>query len=224
MIVLFDIDGTLTTGSHCGSRSLEQAFFEAFGVERALDGISVHGNVDWVIVRQAAEACGQWPVERDAQRALVARMVARYIEIFEANVGASPYRTLPGAAESVLAARGACEWVGLATGNAERSAHGKLRSAGLGALFTGCVGGYGDEAETRAGVVELAIERARAAGGAGDALVIGDTPADVRAARAAGAKVVCVATGKYDADELATSAPDGVFADLRELVRAAPWR
>lgn len=224
MIALFDIDGTLTTGSHCGSRSLEQTFFEAFGVERALDGISVHGNVDWVIVRQAAEACGRWPAERDEQRALVRRLLARYVAVFEANVGALPYRTLPGAAESVLAARGACEVVGLATGNVERCAHGKLRSAGLGALFDGCIGGFGDEAETRAGVVRLAIERARAAGGTGDALVIGDTPADVWAAREAGAAVVCVATGKYGADELASAGPDAVFADLRELVARAPWR
>src|SRR5262249_52470325 len=46
--------------------------------------------------------------------------------------------------------------------------------------------------------------------------VIGDTPLDVRCARAIGAKVVAVATGIHSVDELAASQPDLLLADLSD--------
>ena len=47
-----------------------------------------------------------------------------------------------------------------------------------------------------------------------DVWVIGDTPLDVKCARAIGAKAVAVATGWHPADELAACAPDVLLADL----------
>jgi phosphoglycolate phosphatase-like HAD superfamily hydrolase len=49
---------------------------------------------------------------------------------------------------------------------------------------------------------------------AANAVVIGDTPADVNAARETGARVVAVATGRFDIDELDALGPDATFADL----------
>jgi phosphoglycolate phosphatase len=45
-------------------------------------------------------------------------------------------------------------------------------------------------------------------------LVIGDTPLDIRCARAVGARVLAVATGIHAAEELAPHAPDHLMADL----------
>ncbi|MFM7832200.1 MAG: HAD family hydrolase, partial [Planctomycetaceae bacterium] len=45
-------------------------------------------------------------------------------------------------------------------------------------------------------------------------VVIGDTPADVRCARAIGARAVAVATGVYSCEQLQPSDPDHLFATL----------
>jgi phosphoglycolate phosphatase-like HAD superfamily hydrolase len=135
-----------------------------------------------------------------------------------------PYRALPAAAECVRAALAACELVGIATGNVERCAHQKLDSAGLGELFAGCVGGYGDDADARDDVVRVAIARARARGArAADVLVVGDTPRDVLAGHAAGARVAGVATGRFTAADLDAAGADHVYADLAVLLEAPPW-
>lgn len=225
MIVLFDIDGTLTTGSSCGRGSLEQAFFDELAIADALRGISLHGNIDWRVVEDVAQQAGRWPGEHEARRALVTRVLSRYAAVFADRVGSMPYRSLPGARECVLDARDAGDLVGLATGNMAASAHGKLASAGLGDLFEACVGGYGDEAETRAGVVALAIERAYAqTANRGPVWLVGDTPLDVAAGHTAGAFVAGVATGAHDFEALQACGADLVFADLFALIRSPPWR
>jgi len=47
-------------------------------------------------------------------------------------------------------------------------------------------------------------------------VLVGDTPLDVAAGRAGGARAVAVATGPYGVDELAASGADTVLADLRD--------
>jgi len=46
---------------------------------------------------------------------------------------------------------------------------------------------------------------------------VGDTPRDIDAARACGARVVAVPTGRHGSDELAAHAPDALLATLWEL-------
>ncbi len=52
----------------------------------------------------------------------------------------------------------------------------------------------------------------------GDCLMVGDSPADVAAARAAGVKICVVTYGYGNPRELATANPDYWISDLRELV------
>jgi phosphoglycolate phosphatase-like HAD superfamily hydrolase len=47
-------------------------------------------------------------------------------------------------------------------------------------------------------------------------VLVGDTPLDVAAGRAGGARVVAVATGPYRADELAATEADAVLEDLAD--------
>ncbi|HEX9255464.1 MAG TPA: HAD hydrolase-like protein [Candidatus Angelobacter sp.] len=51
--------------------------------------------------------------------------------------------------------------------------------------------------------------------------VVGDTPADIQAARAVGATVIILATGIYSFAELKTSAPDACFACGTDLLALA---
>ena len=51
-------------------------------------------------------------------------------------------------------------------------------------------------------------------------VLVGDTPLDVAAGRAGGARVVAVATGPFRADELAATGADAVLEDLGDVEAA----
>ena len=55
---------------------------------------------------------------------------------------------------------------------------------------------------------------------AGEIIVVGDTPHDIRCGRAIGAKVLAVATGGAEFDELKKHSPDWCVKDLSEVSAA----
>jgi phosphoglycolate phosphatase-like HAD superfamily hydrolase len=81
-------------------------------------------------------------------------------------------------------------------------------------------GAYGEDHEARAELVPVARDAARRTYGLdfpGPATVlIGDTPLDVEAALASGARAVGVATGGYSAGQLASAGADVVLPDLTD--------
>jgi phosphoglycolate phosphatase-like HAD superfamily hydrolase len=98
-------------------------------------------------------------------------------------------------------------------------AQAKLSYFGLWEHFA--FGGFGDEHHDRDLVAADAL-RAAAEFIRRDpdrVWVIGDTPLDVRCARAIGAKAVAVATGYHDAMELAAARPDVLLPDLSNHTR-----
>jgi phosphoglycolate phosphatase-like HAD superfamily hydrolase len=75
-------------------------------------------------------------------------------------------------------------------------------------------------ARTRTGLARLAIRQARREGWiARDAPVslVGDSPADVKAAHGSKARAIAVATGLTPAADLAATGPDFLLRNLREL-------
>jgi phosphoglycolate phosphatase len=100
-------------------------------------------------------------------------------------------------------------------------------AAGLGEHLDLEVGAYGDVHEVRAELVPVARQAARAAYGADfggrSTVLVGDTPLDVPAALATGARAVGVATGSFSAADLATAGAHVVLPDLTDaaLVLAA---
>jgi phosphoglycolate phosphatase-like HAD superfamily hydrolase len=108
------------------------------------------------------------------------------------------------------------------TGNLRPLAEVKLGALGLDEYLDLDVGAYGDTHEVRAELVWVARDRAGAAYHArfdGPATVlIGDTPLDVQAARATGARAVAVATGGTSAAELAAAGAHAVLPDLTDTV------
>jgi phosphoglycolate phosphatase-like HAD superfamily hydrolase len=109
------------------------------------------------------------------------------------------------------------------TGNIRPLAELKLGLAGLGDHLDLDVGAYGDVHEVRAELVEVARRAARQAYGTdfsgSSTVLIGDTPLDVEAALAAGARVVAVATGSYPAADLAAAGADVILPDLTDTAR-----
>jgi phosphoglycolate phosphatase-like HAD superfamily hydrolase len=109
------------------------------------------------------------------------------------------------------------------TGNIRSMAEVKLAALGLRDGLDLCIGAYGDDHEDRAELVHVARRRAAAVHGrALDAfsgpstVIIGDTPLDVQAALATGARAVGVATGQYSAGELALAGAHVVLPDLTD--------
>jgi phosphoglycolate phosphatase len=106
----------------------------------------------------------------------------------------------------------------LLTGNIRPLAEVKLHPLGLTEHLDLDAGAYGDAHEVRAELVHLARSNAaRQYGGdfGGQATVlVGDTPLDVAAALATGARAVGVATGGFSGPELAASGAHAVLPDL----------
>ncbi len=218
-LLLFDVDGTLLLSGGAGKRALNRAFADLFAVADAFDGIPVAGRTDTLIFR---DALAQSAVAADAA-ARTAFYTRYYACLAEEIQRPGPRKgLLPGvgrllerlADESHLAS-------GLLTGNFARAARIKLEHFGLWRYFR--CGAYGDDAPERDDLVPIAIARARRAGvrvdAACDAVVIGDTPLDVRCATAGGARSIAVATGGYDEAALRASGADAVLPDLEDADR-----
>jgi phosphoglycolate phosphatase-like HAD superfamily hydrolase len=109
----------------------------------------------------------------------------------------------------------------LLTGNYGPSARLKLEPLGLWDYFQ--CGAFGDDAPDRNGLVPIAIARAQACGHASVdtrwAVVIGDTPHDVRCAAAHGVRSLGVATGGCAIDVLRDAGADAVLPDLSDTPR-----
>ena len=216
-VLLFDVDGTLVHAAGAGRRSLERVLAREFGqVGHAVAGLRLDGMTDRLIVREVLVMLGH-PFED----ALCDRILEDYVLALREEIQGPGFRVLPGVAEllSGLAAGGAA--LGLCTGNVAEGARLKLARGEIDGFFDwgpDAIAGFAHDGEARELLVRAALDRGTRRLGAplepGDALVVGDTPRDVSAARAHGVPVVAVATGRYGLEELRRAGADGVLASL----------
>jgi phosphoglycolate phosphatase len=129
----------------------------------------------------------------------------------------------PGVPEVLEALHGRDDVIqSLLTGNIRANAVVKVSAFGLDRWLDFEVGAYGsDPHEERSDLVAVARERAAARYREPTAAVlVGDTPLDVRAAREAGARAVAVATGFAEPEALRASGPDAYLEDLSDTAAA----
>lgn len=211
-ICLFDIDGTLIASGGAGKAALEAALAESFGVPHILDKLELSGRTDRAIIADLfrLHVIDDTPENHERLRDAYLRHLPRFL---------SAGRVLPGIADLLahLAERTDMA-VGLLTGNVRAGAKAKLGFFGLYDYFA--FGGYGDRHLDRDDVAREAwAEVRRRFNGTIQAeriWVIGDTPLDIRCARAIGARAVAVATGWHSLAELAEHQPDLLLADLSD--------
>ena len=223
MLYLFDIDGTLMRAAGAGMRALRRAFARRHGVEDGTAGIHPDGKTDPLIVTEMFRV----HLGREPASAEIPALLAEYEGLLPGELRATPAAgVLPGVRELLAELEGRGEPLGLCTGNSETGARIKLEHVGLWRWFR--FGGFGSDDIDRARIVRLAIARARAACGrdfaADEVLVIGDTPLDIAAARAAGVRAAAVATGPHSRAALAGHHPDRLFDTLAEMVATLPPR
>jgi phosphoglycolate phosphatase-like HAD superfamily hydrolase len=108
-------------------------------------------------------------------------------------------------------------FVVLYTGDSPGIVERVLKATGLGKYFKFCV--YGTEAETRVGMVKLAVKKAESIAGkkfsGKDIVIIGDSIRDVETGKQLQATTIAVATGFHSEGQLSASGPDYLFKNLK---------
>ena len=208
-LFLFDLDGTLVRG---GDREHWDAFNHAleavYGVPATLDGVPLGGYLDRQITRAALAPFGLDDAEVTAGLdSVMELMAAKYGELIGPTP--APERLLPGADTCVQACIAAGHLAAVATGSSRGVARQKLAQIGLADLAHGA---YGDEVDERPELYSIA--EARTTDPYDCVVVVGDTPRDIAAARAADHAVIAVASGRWSEAELAEHGPDLLLPDL----------
>ena len=216
-VLLFDVDGTLIHAAGAGRRSLERVLAGQFGpVEHALSGMRLDGMTDRLIVREVLVALG-----RSFDDALCDRILEEYVRALREEIQGPGFRVLPGVAGLLAELAAGDATLGLCTGNVTEGARLKLARGSIDHFFEWgpeAIAGFAHDGEARELLVRAALDRGTSRLGRAlepaDALIVGDTPRDVSAARAHGVPVLGVATGRYGTDELRSAGADGVLPTL----------
>jgi phosphoglycolate phosphatase len=213
LLVLWDIDGTLVDSAGHGRFAFEDAFRTVVG--RDPEWVDYAGRTDHQIaLSMLNDSAEHLPAVLEQ---LVAKLAVRKRAI------AADGRVYPGVPETLAALHEADGVINsLLTGNLEANAAVKVGAFGLERWLDFEAGAYGsDPHERRSDLVAIARERAAARyGQTTGAVLVGDTPLDVLAAREAGARAVAVATGFADLDSLRASEPDALLQDLSDTEAA----
>jgi phosphoglycolate phosphatase-like HAD superfamily hydrolase len=213
LLVLWDVDGTLVRTAGHGRYAFEEAFETVVG--RTPEPVEYAGRTDKQIALMmlAGEDEHLGRVLEELEGALELRKEAMRDEGY----------AYPGVAEVLEALHGRDDVIqSLLTGNIKANAIVKVSAFGLERWLDLEVGAYGsDPHEERSDLV--AVARRRAADKYSDptgAVLVGDTPLDVRAAHDAGARAVAVATGFADPETLRASRPDAYLEDFSDTAAA----
>jgi phosphoglycolate phosphatase-like HAD superfamily hydrolase len=213
-VVLFDVDETLVHTGGSGARSWNAAFEQLYGVPADIGQHTSAGETD----PQVAGETFRGVLGRDPSRDELDKLYARYLLHLAEDIWTSEqYRVLPGVEPLLLRLGAAGVMLGLVSGAMEGAARTKLMPANLNRFFL--FGAYGSDSPNRAELTTLAIEKAGRLHGDLDparVFVVGDTPRDIDAAKAAGAVSVGVATGHYSVDELLAAGGTHVLGSLED--------
>jgi phosphoglycolate phosphatase-like HAD superfamily hydrolase len=218
-LLLWDVDGTLLQAGELGAAVFDVALELATG-QRPTGRVRMSGKTDPEIV-------GEYLAAMDIDEPDLVAHVLRHSEELLAEAAAAGQLTAGG-----HACPGIADVLGrlaedprvistLLTGNIEPNAVVKVAAFGLDRWLDLTIGAYGSDATDRNLLVPVALRRLSTRHGIdlapGDAWVIGDTPRDLACARAAGARCLLVATGRYRLDELTGLDADAVLEDLCDV-------
>ncbi len=212
LVALFDIDGTLIDAGGAGRRAIEAAMEDVVGPDHGLGEVRFGGMTDPAIVLEGLRATG-----KPADHAIVARVLDAYLQRLPDELRRAPPRILPGVGDVLdWLATLADVAIGLGTGNLQAGAEAKLTPVDLWRRFD--FGGFGSDHADRATLIGIGADRGAARLGRDRAecrvVVIGDTPRDIAAAQAIGARSLGVGTAWHPAAELRAAGATWAVDDL----------
>lgn len=213
--VLFDIDETLVHTGGAGARSWAWAFEQLYGVAADIGAHTSAGETDPQVGRGTFRAV----LHREPSHDELARLYAKYLWHLSEDIWASTaYRVLNGAPELLTRLTDAGVILGVVSGAMEGAARTKLEPGKLNRYFL--FGSYGSDSPDRIELTRLGIAKAARLHGRElspqQVSVVGDTPLDIAAGRAAQATTIGVASGHYHADELHAAQADHVLQSLAD--------
>ena len=213
-VILFDIDGTLIS-SHMSELDERKRYLDAFrevtGMELRVDPSRFAGMVDPQICKiiLAENGIGSALVESYLPKVL-SKMAAAYRDMpkqLELNRGVRALLELLSRSTNYV--------LGILTGNLSVIASEKLIATGIRPYFKEAF--YADNYDDRNRLVQDAVTICLSKYSllnTRDVIIIGDTPLDVKAARAANATAIAVASGVYSMDALSQT---GATITVRDL-------
>ena len=214
-LVLFDIDGTLLDVHGAGRQAFVNCLASVYGWKDSLEYIRFDGSTDLDILRKVLARHGVVPNRNDEEKFF------RQLPLeLDQTLQRSETTLHPGVRE-ILQVLGQRPQVltGLVTGNIESCARLKLEKFGLHGHFL--LGAFGHEHADRGQIAGLALVRARQQLKAGQQIkhrfLIGDTPSDIMAAAAIGARSIAVATGRHNRASLDDAGADHVLESLGDV-------
>ena len=213
--VVFDLDGTLVDSAQDIARAIN-AGFEVMGTP-PFTPHDVHrlvGEGAIVAINRAAAEAGVSLTEE--KRALVMeRFFAKYREVSAEGNG-----LYPGAKELLRGLRERGIKTALCTNKAEPVAHIAVKALGIADLLDVVVGARDDRPRKPfPDMVRACIDPVGVS--VRDAVMIGDSKADLGAARAAGVPIILTSFG-YSTIPLADLKPDAIIGHLDDVMRALP--
>ena len=219
LVWLFDIDGTLLVTEGAAREAFVVAARDCLGIEDELRDVAFAGRTDPLILGDITHKHDR-PLTDGETRRFWTHAVSAMERLLVPGRG----RVLSGAIALLEAIAGEGDWTSaLLTGNAAAMAEAKLEHFGLAGRFA--FGAFGDEAEDRDALARIAVARAHVRYGVSPSqcIVVGDTEHDIGCARAAGARVIAVATGIRSRHELEPLGPDLLLDRLDDLDQILRW-
>ena len=220
-MVLWDVDGTLVRAGGVASEVFAMAVEHAVGRHPGEHGVHMGGKTDPQIALEILAGMGLEAGQDEHHLPVV-------VERLEAELAGAVElirrkgRVLPGVEEVLGALHHDADVVQtVLTGNTATNAATKLAVFELDRWLDLEIGAYGSDDPDRNALVPVAIRRASELRGVelapADVWVVGDTPNDLRCARAGGARCALVGTGNVAVGELAALGADAVLHDLSDV-------
>ncbi len=212
ILVLLDIDGTLLDAAGQGREAFHEAL-DSFYPGRTFPLVSMAGRTDRGLWEQFTALVPQDPPSFDA-------FLERYVAILDRRLGGHPPLALPGAQALVHALETEPDFhPGLVTGNIEEGSRLKLHHCGLWEVFerTGLKpAAFGDVDPDKGPLADKALAQW---GTPARAIVVGDTPEDIRCAHLAGIPCLAVVHGHFSETQLREAGADAIVPNLSDTPR-----
>lgn len=213
-LALFDIDRTIVKSSTGRRAMFSSAIEQVYGIKTSTDIIQTSGMTDQEIIFEVLKLNGLAENEIESK---IYQCMDAIVDLFEEGYGSYEVAMLNGTKELLDALDKNNILMGLATGNLEPIARGKMKKLGLDGFFP--VGGFGNEHIDRTELIKIAIEKARLKFDfifSDNVYLFGDAPQDMAAGKKAGIIPIGVSTGIYPREQLENAGASLVLDDLAD--------
>ena len=212
-MILIDVDGTLVDSvpdlAYCVDEMMRRLGRPVHGEARVRDWVG--NGVERLVRRALVGQLEGEPSDEDFERAY-----PLFLELYAENT-AKRSRLYPGVREGIQAMKAAGFRLGCVTNKAARFTEPLLKDLGVRDAFEIVISGdtlpkkKPDPAPLLHAAEFFGVEPARA-------LMIGDSVSDVKAARAAGFRIVCMSYGYNHGEDIRGCGPDAVIDDMTQLL------